>query len=203
MDEQFQPLDEYVVDELDTLKVLSDPFRLRILEQTGHTPTTVKRIASQLGVSPKKLYYHVNLMEKHGLLVVVDTQLVSGIVEKWYQTRACRFVVDKSLLALVEEPGGVPTHLRAMLTGLLDATRDDIMGAARQGLVKADERDPRRGTLYMQRGKLPLNPEQYGRFVKRLEALLEEFHTKELTEPKHQPYGFTVLLYPMPEGTEG
>jgi len=57
----------------------------------------------------------------------------------------------------------------------------------------------------MQRGKLPLSPEQYGRFVERLEALLEEFHNKEAAESEtpFQPYGFTVLVYPAPEGAEG
>jgi DNA-binding transcriptional ArsR family regulator len=200
MSERFEPLEEFMVSDLDTLKVLSDPFRLRILEQMGQKPTTVKRIAAQLGVSPKKLYYHVNLMEKHQLLVVVDTQLVSGIVEKWYQARACRFAVDKSLLALTEGPDGAYSHLQAMLRGILDATRDGVMGAARQGLIKADEKDRRRGTMYMQRGRMALTAEQYQRFVKRWEALLAEFDLKEsVVEIPSQRYGYTFLVYPVPD----
>ena len=35
-------------------------------------------------MKPNRLYYHVNLLEEHGLIRVTDTRLVSGIVERTY-----------------------------------------------------------------------------------------------------------------------
>ncbi len=87
-----------------------------------------------------------------------------------------------------------------MLAGILDATRFEIVNAAHHGLIKADEKDPRRGTMYMQRGGLALTPVQYRKFVERFEALLEQFHSKEPTtddEAPRQKYGFTVLIHPV------
>ena len=40
-------------------------------------PTTVKAIAADLNMPPSKLYYHVNMMEKHGLIRVVGMNLES------------------------------------------------------------------------------------------------------------------------------
>ncbi len=199
MSEKFCRQDEYTVDDLDTLKVLSDPFRLRILELLGREPTTVKQIAAKLKLSPKKLYYHVNLMEKHGLIVVVDTRLVSGIVEKQYQARACNYVVDKSLLALTDEASGEFSYLRGMLDTILEATSSDVMRAARRGLIKSDPDDRRRSTLHLQRCGLHLRPEMREQFVKRLEALIAEFQVEKSAgnDSNMQPYKMTVVLHPM------
>ena len=71
--------DEMVIDNLETLKVLADQLRKRIMEQFDE-PSTVKEVARKLGTSPSKLYYHVNLLEEHGLLKVTDTRIVSGII---------------------------------------------------------------------------------------------------------------------------
>src|SRR5918912_4209068 len=95
-----QPPDRVVtITDLDRLRVIADPLRLRILE-TLIEPRTVKQVAAALGLAPTKLYYHINLLERHGLIVVVDTRLVSGILEKRYQAAARCFRVDHALLAL-------------------------------------------------------------------------------------------------------
>lgn len=60
---------------------------------------TVKQIAAKLNIPPTKLYYHFKQLEEHGLIRVVDTRLVSGIVEKLYQARAYSYRVDKGLLS--------------------------------------------------------------------------------------------------------
>lgn len=195
MSEKICVEDEYIVDDLETLKVLSDPFRLRILELLGCEPATVKQIAAKLKMSPKKLYYHVNLLEKHGLIVVADTRMVSGILEKQYQVRARQFVVNKSLLALSDEPGGEFASLRQLLGTVMEATSRDVIQAARQGLIQVDPADRRRSTLHLHRCGLHLRPEKRGEFVNRLESLIAEFAVDE-GNGEAQPYGLTVVLHP-------
>ncbi len=210
MKEKFQPKAERLIDDLETLKVLVDPFRLRILEAMGKKPVNVKGVARELRVSPKKLYYHVNLLEKHGIITVVDTQIVSGIVEKYYQTRAHQFVVDKDLL-LVSEDENQFASLRIMLSGIFDATVHDIIQAAGQGLIKPDKEDPRHfDHMNLFRRRMRLSYGQQKKFIERLNDILEEFHhnASEETDDLH-PYGLTLALYPMngpplslPEGDE-
>jgi hypothetical protein len=45
---EFTPIDEMVISDLDTLKVVADPFRMSILQYL-HDPGTVKRVAKKLG----------------------------------------------------------------------------------------------------------------------------------------------------------
>src|SRR5689334_15395153 len=91
--------DELVITDLETLKVISDPLRLQIMEVVQHNSRTVKQIAAELDIAPSKLYYHINLMEEHGLIHVTDTRIVSGIIEKQYQAAARNLRVNHSLLS--------------------------------------------------------------------------------------------------------
>lgn len=75
--------DEMMIEDAETLRVLADPLRLRIRELMVR-PCTVKQVAAVLGIAPTKLYYHINLLEKHKLIVVVAARVVSGIIEKQY-----------------------------------------------------------------------------------------------------------------------
>lgn len=196
MSQQFQQEEEYAISDLETLKVLSDPFRMQILEaMCCRGPTTVKSVAEHLGVSPKKLYYHVNLLEKHGLIVVVDTQLVSGIVEKWYQARAFRYAVDKSLLALADERDDQFENLEMLVSGIFDAARSEIIQAARQGLITPDEADAQCSPLFIMRGRVALRPGQLDAFGERLTDLLRDLKN-EAADGDVEPHGFTIVVYP-------
>src|SRR3712207_1417060 len=92
--DQLDPKDIYFISDLETLKVVSDPLRLRILECFRGVPATVKDVAAALDMPPTRLYYHVNQLEERGLIHVVETRVVSGIIEKHYQTTAYRLTVD-------------------------------------------------------------------------------------------------------------
>ena len=198
----FEPDKEYMVTSLETLKVVSDPIRLRILELLVEKSRTVKELASRLGSTPTKLYYHVNLLEEHGLLKVVSQRIVSGIIEKQYRTRAYSFNVDKAIFALNAGEEGSPVD--AMLKLIFDATRDDVRQAIEQGLMKPSEQDPvkRNGMIF--RSITKLAPEQLGEFQERLLALTKEFNCMSDSTDKEQQsetlttYGFTVALFPFP-----
>jgi DNA-binding transcriptional ArsR family regulator len=201
----FEPDKEYMVTSLETLKVVSDPIRLRILELLVEKSRTVKELASRLGSTPTKLYYHVNLLEEHGLLKVVSQRIVSGIIEKQYRTRAYSFNVDKAIFALNSDEEGGPVD--AMLKLIFDATRDDVRQAIEQGLMKPSEQDPikRNGMIF--RSITKLAPEQLGEFQERLLALVKEFDCISDTPQKENQgealatYGFTVALFPFPGET--
>jgi DNA-binding transcriptional ArsR family regulator len=61
------------------VKTIADPLRNQIFESLILQPPTVRQIAEKLGLSPKRLYYHVRLLETHGLIQVVETR----VVKKW------------------------------------------------------------------------------------------------------------------------
>jgi DNA-binding transcriptional ArsR family regulator len=83
-----QPDEEFVISDLETIHIVSEPLRLQILEILKETPKTVKQVAAELGVNQVKLYYHFKLLEEHGLLRITEERMVSHLIEKVYQTRA-------------------------------------------------------------------------------------------------------------------
>src|SRR5512145_3269846 len=101
----WKPITEYTVNDLETLKVLADPLRIHIIELVTHEPRTVKQVAADLTLPPTKLYYHFKLLEERGLIQVVDTRIVSGIVEKQYQATALSYHVNKTLLSPTSPSG--------------------------------------------------------------------------------------------------
>ena len=82
---------------LEEVKAFSDPYRLEILNcfYRLERPLTVKQVADQIGDTPAKVHYHVKMMEKAELLVLVYTEEVNGIIAKYYEPTARLFSIDK------------------------------------------------------------------------------------------------------------
>jgi DNA-binding transcriptional ArsR family regulator len=164
-----------VVRDLETLRVLSDPLRLRMVELMSAGEWTVKQVAAELGVGPTRLYRHVAILEGHGLLRMCGTRLVSGIVEKRY-TAPSRVTVDSALFA----PGGdAPADVAAAVDGLVSTAfatvRREIGAAIQAGRIEVSpDHDPGRG-LMLTLDDAALTETQAREFRARLEALLAEF----------------------------
>jgi DNA-binding transcriptional ArsR family regulator len=121
--------DVHVIDDLATLRLLSDPLRLRLIEELGVRPTTVKVLAKTMGMKPNRLYYHVNLLEEHGLVRVTDTRIVSGIVERTYGLVARHFAVSNELSMPPElKRDVVDTLLRVVSVELGEAVDAEAKG---------------------------------------------------------------------------
>jgi hypothetical protein len=201
------PLPELRISDVETLRVLADPLRLRILEvfgQHGVEPLTVKTMARSLNEPLTKLYYHVNLLEQHGLLLVASSRLVSGILEKRYLPAAHRIEVDKSIVAT-----GPPVQeaIRSIFTTLFDATVTDLDDAIHSGRASlAEDQDPDDGgePILLSKGIGRLSHADGVEFRRRLTALYEEFASRAgeadagTAEAGH-PYGLVVAFYPMAE----
>lgn len=121
--------DYKVIDDLATLRLLSDPLRLRLIEELGIAPTTVKTLAKTLAMKPNRLYYHVNLLEEHGLIRVTDTRVVSGIIEKTYGLVAKHFAVSDDL----SMPAELKRDVADTLFRVVSAELGDALDAEAKG----------------------------------------------------------------------
>jgi DNA-binding transcriptional ArsR family regulator len=121
--------DVKVIDDLATLRLLSDPLRLRLIEELGVQPTTVKALARAMGMKPNRLYYHVNLLEQHGLVRVTQTRIVSGIVERTYALVARHFAVSEALAL----PTDVKREVTDTLLRVVSAELGDAVDAEAHG----------------------------------------------------------------------
>jgi DNA-binding transcriptional ArsR family regulator len=93
----------YVVKRLDQAKLLTDPFKLTLLERFSGDPVTTKQVADQMGEKAPRLYRHVDALFDAGLLKLVKEKPKRGTVERYYRTIASRFEVDPELFTTSAE----------------------------------------------------------------------------------------------------
>ena len=169
----YTPAAELVISDLETLKVLADPLRLSILEYLMR-PSTVKRIAEKINKPATKLYYHFNLLEKHGLIVLVDTRIVSGIIEKHYQAAARVYRVAKDLLA----PGSTEFDegLELTLTGMFAATKQEILDNIHDATINMASDAPWHKHMNLSQSRFDLDIKQFAKLRDKFSSLLEEFN---------------------------
>lgn len=178
----FAPAEVFVVNDLDTLKVIADALRLRI-RSLLYKPKTVKQVAEELDLPPTKLYYHINLLEKHGFIVLVDTRVVSGIIEKQYQASSRTVRVARHLLSPDEESGEA---MSLTLSTFFDVARDELIQSVRQGNVnvEGDDDTPRHHGAMLEANRLYLTDEQAATFFEEVKTLFTRYN--ELSRNQHE-----------------
>lgn len=193
-----RPDAEFVITSIETLRVISEPLRMQLLELLADEPRTVKQLAGQLRMPAGRLYYHINLLELHKLIRVVGTRIVSGIIEKQYQAAAARIRVEQGLLALA--PAGA-SPLSTLVTGMFEQLHSEIAASTQCGAIDLTPAAPRERTLLITRtiGRLP--PARADEFYARLEALVRDFDALAVQpEDASQPnYRMVVVMYPLVE----
>lgn len=178
---------------LEDLKLLSDPLRAHLVEALIGRALTVKALAARFDLPPTRLYYHINLLEKHGFVQVADTRWVSGILEKHYRATARQYRVDRR--PFVDPEGDPEAGLAALLTFALDDTKADITRSARAGRLELAQTAPHPRALLLKRGFGRLTPARARRFYKQLTALIEAF-TEAPAGPEEDLYALAVAFYP-------
>jgi DNA-binding transcriptional ArsR family regulator len=196
-----KPQEVFEIEDLETLKTIADPLRTQILERLVDEPKTVKEVAADLGLTPSRLYYHVNLLEGHGLIRVVDQRLVGNLVEKVYRATAYKFKGVESLLSFDTREG--KDMINTMFGNVLDATREDLLRsleARTYALEMGAAEHPRAVTVNRQVYRLPESRAE--ELLERLIALMDDFADAAVDEasdgedePTHA-YAFMAAFYP-------
>jgi len=202
-----QPPDaERLVSDPETLKALSDPLRLRILEAMVariETPWSAKELAVRLEVPQTRLYHHLELLVERDLLRVAEQRVVSGIIETRYRVAAMSFRLDHRLLSGNDEGQNAG---RDVLHAVFDTSREDVGRALRRhlqarsdnaGASDGPDADPDRPLVT--RGLALLTPERAAEFRERLGALIREFESDQAAATA-APWGLLVAFYRQESG---
>jgi DNA-binding transcriptional ArsR family regulator len=73
---------------IDQLKLLSNALRVKIVTLLSTEELTAKQVADRLSLSPGSIHYHVQKLYDGGLIEIVKTNTINGIVEKYYRSIA-------------------------------------------------------------------------------------------------------------------
>lgn len=191
--EPFVPAETLEIYDLNTLKIMADPLRMQIVDVLRRDAATVKEMAAELHLPPKSLYYHVNLLQQHGLIRVVDTRLVSGIVEKRYRATAYLF----AFADLVAPPGLTGGQREIdMISSVLAITRDEIRISIESGIIDpAEHASPERG-LHFGWSLIDLSPVQVEELCRRLGQVFDEFQSVPGAAPGTGTYRVLTAVFP-------
>jgi DNA-binding transcriptional ArsR family regulator len=184
--------------DLETLRAVSDPLRIQIVELLTTQDLTVKQVAEKLGLAPSKLYYHFGALEKLGMIEVAETRMVSNMVEKVYQSNADQLDVDPSLLKFSKE--GENESFNILISSTIDATREDIIRSLQARQFQLDQGATEQSRRFIiNRVVSRISDERMAEFQERLVQLIQEFENEDKPASRKlnlQPYALTVALYP-------
>jgi len=170
---------EHVIGTTAALRAVSDDQRQRILNLLVGAPLGAAEIASRLRVASTRVYYHLNLLEKNGLIRVVEERPAGRRVERIYRAVARWFRVDPRLIGGGK---GVARARRAILAQAMDDFRKALVQQ------RAGE-DP---TLVM-RTFVRLRPAQIARL--RLQ-LLKALQSLDPSQQEGETMEIAIALFP-------
>jgi len=133
--------------ELDTearLKAFTHPYRMKLLHALRELrqPATATDVARALREGPGKVHYHMRVLEAAGIVAVVRTETVNGIVARYFEPAARRFHVKAEALgAAGQARGDVGRMISRRFGEGLRLFLEGTMGAAAAGLA-GEVREP-------------------------------------------------------------
>ena len=182
----------YTLSDLEQIKVLADPLRIRILELLGEERTT-KQVAGILSLPPTRLYHHVAALERVGLVRLTRTRQSRGALEKYYLAVAKAFSADPRLFS----PATFVKASRAtqaVAAQMLENTAAEIRSLLRTG----------EGPGALQQGgilsylEVRGTPKQLGAIRDRLARILKDCTRGQgKSEPSKGGYRLTIAYFPL------
>jgi predicted ArsR family transcriptional regulator len=172
-----EPLTTYRIEDPAQLKAISDPFRRELLSRFSKEPRTTKQVAEEMGIKSNKLYHHVEMLERLGLVRLVETRPKRGTTERYLQAVAPRFSIHPS--AYGEGQGEGTRVIREAFEGSVVAAIESCEGKGPTEVMLVDTR-------------LTLDAESRAELETRLAALLAEY--RDCPRPDGRPHTFFGVL---------
>ncbi|MFF7994522.1 ArsR/SmtB family transcription factor [Kitasatospora xanthocidica] len=130
---------------------LAHPLRQRLLFALSGRPSTISRLAAQLGANKGGVSHHLRVLCEAGLVQDAGTRRVRGGTEKYYRRTAERLLVDEPQAAgtaalfgavALELDGSPADHLLALRHLRLSPAKAARLAEALAALVEETEEDP-------------------------------------------------------------
>jgi DNA-binding transcriptional ArsR family regulator len=185
-----------VISDKEIAKIFIHPLRMKIIRSLIE-PHTVKDLAMSLGVDQAKLYYHIGLLEKAGLIAVYGSRMVGNLEERSYRCLARDYAVD-----LQEGEALEPRDTLAQgIASIFPSAKAEMLASYRQlvaekrAQVAAGMPPGETRTFTLRQTELKLSPERQKAFLEEVEGLVESYQADETGE------GYSLLLafYPAPK----
>ena len=89
-----------VITEESKARLIFEPMRMEILRLLSKRNYTAKELSDNIGLSPPSVGHHLKALVKGELISIAREEPEShGIMQKWYQSNAQAFIVDRDALS--------------------------------------------------------------------------------------------------------
>ena len=160
---------QLVLTKSEQVKAIADPTRTKILQVLDDRPASAKQLAGLLDMTHGKVGHHLKVLERHGLIEVVEERSVRALTEKLYGPTYDYLRVDTDL-------------------GQTDPLVFLFEYAVREAAPAAEQ--PFEGGRRLHSIRMPERRAE--EFARRLEQLADEFAASEEEGPV---FGFAGAVY--------
>ncbi len=176
--EDFAPRQLMVLADEPRIRGYLHPARMAILRMLSREKRTITSVAREMTVHPANLTHHFKLLQRLGLIRLVETRDTGRNLEKYYVSVARNFVVRPKARTTAGKQALALSVLRDNLSVAIDRSRP----GARAGHTLALLASAR------------LCQKDVARFVKRLRTLVAEFQRADSGDGRS--YSLNTSLYP-------
>ncbi|MDJ0758945.1 MAG: helix-turn-helix domain-containing protein [Woeseiaceae bacterium] len=179
----------FKISNLDQIRLLSDPFKLGILQAFAEGERTTSEVAEVLGQPVTKLYRHVDALHDAGLLKITREKKKRGTIERHFQAVGQRFEADHSLFSSESDEDAVA------IRDVLRAGEDEIVDAIRRSDDSED------GKVTLVRMRLKGSPARLAELQQQLTHWVESVQQDDEPQDGESMIeaGVLVAFYPIDE----
>ena len=180
----------FMLTELTQVRAIAHPLRLRILEAFSQGPRTTKQVAVEMREHPTRLYHHVDMLARAGLLEFVGTKGKRGTTERYFRAAAPAFQVDRKVLECgAKSAQDSSTYAQLFLAGF-QASLQEARESVAAGLIQPETKG-RNALLY--RRHLALGVSEQRQLTTRIREWL-----RQLRRRPGARFGVALAVYPLP-----
>jgi DNA-binding transcriptional ArsR family regulator len=172
-----EPKKMHILKDDSQIKAYTHPTRILLLHMLAKEKRTISSIAKELGVHPANITHHFKLLEKTGLIALVEKKDTGKNLEKYYRSVAHAFEMNPDT-----------SGIRSKKTVALSILKNDLSAAINS--IKED--DERKMTALL--SSVKLSGKNAGRFIKKLENLVRDFQAAGSKDGCI--YNLNVSIYP-------
>ncbi len=181
------PQPVFLIRDATSLKALADPLRLRLLrcfydKQEGRALSGRQLMGLVGEEGNRKIYYHLGLLEKAGLIYKVGEKKQRNLIEVYYGPSALNLQIAPELLQATEEGSPMVELARAYL------------GAVRADLPFVQDASPEEVLLMHREVTLPATQAEQMR--QELREVIERYEALSVTADDAGNHRVTLVSYP-------
>jgi DNA-binding transcriptional ArsR family regulator len=164
----FAMRDVLYLEQIEQAEALLKPQRIEVLRQLAE-PRSCTEVATVLGQTPQRVYYHVKRLVEAGLVALVSERRVRGITEGVYQAEARSYWLSPGLVGRLGLRRAQDELSLGYLLDLVEQVQADIAGL--------DRTRPELPSLGVS-GEIRVRPEQRQQFFDDLKTTLQDLFAR-------------------------